>query len=226
MTAPAPSPISWLRLERYHLGEAGADERRHIEARLADCETTRARLDQIRADHRPMPALPSPAPAAATPSSSRWWLTAAPPVLALAAAVLLFVLPPRTTPEADIPPSRILTRGGEEIAIGLTRLRGGQADASPEGFLPGDRFSVRLTCPPGERSWGVAVFQGGERYTPLASGQAVTCGNNVSLPGAFALDGEEDVLVCAALSAEVPASPQGATVCRRLRAAEATPVPE
>src|SRR5580692_1245322 len=55
-------PISWLRLERYHLGELAPDERARIEAHLATCPACKACLGRIEEDDAvalpPLPAMP------------------------------------------------------------------------------------------------------------------------------------------------------------------------
>jgi hypothetical protein len=185
-----PCPVSWLTLERYHLGEASGPERAFVEARLADCEHCAAMMARVRGDHRPLPPLPAAEVAAARRQASRRWRLAwfAP---ALAAAAALLSLPGPSEP----PPDARRWKGGE-LAISLVRERGGLEGA--ETYLDGDRFLVRLTCPPGPTGWEVAVYQGGEAAFPLDSGAPLACGNHVPL-GAFAITGPGDALVCAVL---------------------------
>jgi len=50
-------PVSWLRLERYALGELGADAARAIEVHVAECAACRGCLERIWGDDRPLPRL-------------------------------------------------------------------------------------------------------------------------------------------------------------------------
>ncbi len=169
------TPISWIRLERYHLGESDSTERARIEASLTDCAISRERLAQIQQDARPLPALP-------TAPVRRW--SPAWGGLALAAALLLAVLVPRgNTPK------------GGDVAITLVRERAGSVTVAPESYRDGDRISIRLTCPSGSPTVTVVVSQGEQRHTPIPE-QSVVCGNQVPLSGAFRATGPGDLMVC------------------------------
>lgn len=228
--------ISWLRLEQYHLGELGPEQRAEVEAALAADPETRARLDAIEADARALPpldldrpdsGLPLPpedetleAPRGEVVSLSAWRRAAAVAgVLAAAALALVLVRPPE--PLHETPAARVAWKGGE-LAIDLDRQRDGQVQPHPTAFQPGDRFRVRLSCPPGERDWVVRVEQGQELAEPLGAG-TTGCGNGVVLPGAFTLDGLQDATVCAGVDEGVEALRRGAlsdegVVCIELHA--------
>ncbi|MCK5796701.1 MAG: hypothetical protein KAI47_05940, partial [Deltaproteobacteria bacterium] len=160
------SPPSWLVLERYALGELTDTAHAEIKAALEADEETRACLDRITSDRRPLRPLPSldahapsrlpsrdtraPSPRAARP----WrWIFALGPILV--AATLLIVLWPRSVdmtsliaPKADHRiPSRLSVKGGE-IAIVLVRDRKGIAQRNPTSYRSGDRFKVLVTSPP------------------------------------------------------------------------------
>jgi len=89
-------------------------------------------------------------------------------------------------------------------------------------FEEGERFKVLVTCPP---AWtgqlAVVVFQGGKRFVPLSGGADLACGNGVPWPGAFSLDGTQEVFVCVARApvvgtAHAPEALVGEGVCARL----------
>jgi hypothetical protein len=188
-------PVSWLRLERYHLRELPPDERQKLAEHLCACPTCRAQLRQIEDDERTLPPLDLPAPARAAP---RWrWLAFGAPILA-AAVVLVLVLPP-ASPER--PAARVAWKGGE-LALALVREREGVVQADPDSYRDGDRFAVLLTLPPGEHGWDLVVLQEDEASFPLAGG-TTSGGNRVPL-GAFVLTGPGDAAVCAVAGEERP----------------------
>ena len=193
MSACTAQPISWLKLEQYQLGELSADEQRRVEAHLKECEVCRASLDSIRQDEtvlKPLPEVTRKVP----------WLRWATAGTALAAAAALFLVLftadwKRAVP--DIPPSKVITKGGDEISISLVRERQGKILHDPESFAPGDRFKVQVTCPPAEEMfWNVAVFQDDGSSFPYIPEEPLVCGNRVPLPGAFSIAGESAAVVC------------------------------
>jgi hypothetical protein len=198
-------PISWLRLERYRLQELAPDQRGEIEQHLHACDACRACLAHVGKEL----VLP-PLPARETRVTGRAWSRAqvrwiaAGGALAAAAATVLLVLRP-ASPGLE-PPQRTLTIKGGELAIGVVRERAGSIAHEPVSFAPGDRFKVVLTCPPDMRPHvDVVVFQAGEAFFPLPHTRLAQCGNAVALPGAFALDGAAEALVCAVISqSELP----------------------
>jgi hypothetical protein len=191
--------VSWLLMERYVLGELDEAERREVELRLADSQAARDRLTQIREDKSELPELPQssfarprthfdqPAPVRAHPRTRRPW-TSVGSVLAAAAAVALAVV---SLQDAS---THNRTKGGE-LALELVSASGAHA---PTKFAQGERFKVLVTCPPAfQETLHLLVFQAGQSYRPLAP-LRVACGNLVSWPGAFALDGDASAEVCAA----------------------------
>ncbi len=210
-------PVSWLRLERYALGELAAAERASIEAHLTGCDACRACLSRVQEDAGLLP-LPS-RPAAAAP----WWRGLLPlPALALAgaaAAALVMMRPP--TPR--VAPGYVGIKGDGELAVALVRERAGEVLEDPIGFAAGDRFKVLLTCPPGQRrEVTVAVLQDGAVDFPL--GGAIECGSRVALPGAFRMTGGGEARVCVVPSA-ARAAVTGAGVPTGTPCAPLRPVP-
>jgi hypothetical protein len=171
-------PISWLRLERFALGELDGG----IGAHLEGCAACRAVLARIQGDDRPLPrlVLPEPAP------KKRWWPVWAGAALAAAALLLLFLLREGDRP-AEHPGPRIAIKGGEELIVSVVREVGG------------DRYKVRVTCSaPTEIDAEVVVYQDGEASSPLPPAR-LRCGNQVVLPGAFTLTRRTAAVVCLAV---------------------------
>ena len=192
-------PVSWLLLEQLALGELDPVRRRAVEAHLAGCAACRAARDHIEADSaRPLAPLPELAVARARrPAPRRLAFAAA--TLAAAAALLLLIRDRAPDPSPD--PSRGGAKGGE-LAVGLVRERGGEVAVDPTGFRLGDRFKVLVTCAsPAEVDVDVAVHQAGGVDHPLERVR-IRCGNQVPLPGAFRLTGDQPAAVCAIVAGQ------------------------
>jgi len=186
-------PISWLRLEHYHIGELPPDVHNQVQAHLDDCPHCREMLAEIEDDARTLPPLPLPDASPAQPWYRRLSIlfpAVAGPAL-VAAIALILVLPPTTHP--DLPGPRVAYKGGE-LAIDLVRERAGVVRPGPKAYQDGDRFSVLVTTPPGEHAWDLVVLQQGQAFFPLESG-ATPGGNRVTV-GAFTLTGPGEVSVC------------------------------
>lgn len=215
--------VSWLRLERFALGELPAEERSLVRDHLERCPACQACLEMIQAEPAPvLRPLPSPGPAPA--KRGFFWLGAA--AAALAAGLLVVALWPAGTGRRDFPGARMAVKGGE-LAVVLVRERGGAIQRHPETFAPDDRFKALLTCPPPDEPLvELLVFQGGQIFFPL-SPQRAACGNEVSLGGAFRLDGDQEALVCLVVG-DPPSRdtlrreplPPSRTVCARLTPAD------
>jgi hypothetical protein len=192
-------PISWLRLEHYHLGELPADEHSFVREHLEACPHCRAMLAEIEGDDRTLPPLPVPSAAPARPWYHRWsvLLPAVAGPLAVAAIALLLLRPP-PQPGAP-PPSRVAIKGGE-LAIALVRERAGVTERHPEIYLDGDRFQVLVTSPPGQLPFDLVVLQGGQAYFPIPA--ASTHGGNAVPVGSFVLTGPGDAAVCVVTGTE------------------------
>lgn len=208
------TPISWLRLEQYALGELD-DLRGDVRAHLAACGACASCLARIEADGAvDLPPLPghahsyvsesrTAAPSAVAPS-------AVAPIrhtrraraiailgtgLALAAALLLAV--GRRTPVFD-------THGEDSVrmkgaAFAFTLVRDDEAVFAEAGgtFRGGDRFKVLVTCPPGAHTqFDLVVYDSHGASFPLVAPTSVECGNDVPLAGAFRITGAENVRVC------------------------------
>ncbi len=216
MSDPGPkNPVSWLRLERYALGELDADEAAAVAAAVgpgagdgAGVGADRLCLDRIESDERVLPALPEPEAKPGLwaawwpPRPMAWAGTAA--TLALAGVLVFAVRGGGPGPqETVVPGPRTRTKGGE-LVISLVRERGGRISHEPEDFAAGDRFKVVVTCPGPDTLHGeVVVFQDQEVAFPLPTVE-LSCGNRVPLPGAFRLSGTAPVTVCLVYSDEAP----------------------
>ena len=208
-------PISWWRLERYRLADLPRAEVVEIEQHLSGCAICRPCLARVDTPVQ-LPELPAHlrgkrvesvrAPRAGVArrqarTRTRWAAAAS---LIAAAAAALWLMPRSAGPGLE-PPGRRLSFKGGELAIGLVRERAGSVARDPTQFRAGDRWKVLLTCPPPLRPHvDVVVFQGGEAFFPLAPAQPAACGNGFALPGAFALDGAAEALVCAVVSEAAP----------------------
>jgi hypothetical protein len=206
--------VSWLVLEQYAMGDLGPEQTAQVEAALAADPDLQARLDAIRADARPVPTLPlilvnsppptaqaaQPAPASPPPVTrsrrprSPWWGRGAAGLVtfAIAAVALLMLVP---SPPPDRPTARTNWKGGE-LSLSLDRSRDGTITPHADSYRDGDRFQVRLTCAPGDRTVSIDVRQRGvlslHTDTP-----ALACGNAVVVPGGFELTRPGEVEVCA-----------------------------
>lgn len=186
---------SWLVLERYVAGDLADDERAAVELLLREDPDARAVVEAIRGDVRPLEPLQVP---------RRWPVFA----VAVAAAVGVVVIGLRPTP----------TVKGGEFAVQVVRDRDGVLDPHPGSVVAGDRFVVRLTCPPGSRPFDLVVFQDGEAFFPIDRGEPVVCGNAVPLPGGFRVDSGSPLTVCVVVDAlpdraRLAAGPDAAGAC-------------
>jgi anti-sigma factor RsiW len=196
-------PLSWMRLERYHLGEVDGAERSVVEAHLSECAACRECLSRIETEDR----LALPPLEISSPTRSRLRsilaarFTVAASTLAAAAAITFAV------------GRAWLTRDGTGPALGRgdTRVKGGGITfflVRDDGeriledggiFRAGDRFKAVVTCPPSLRAhFDVAVLDGDGVSFPNPPADAIACGNDVPLPGAFRVSGTSEATVCIA----------------------------
>lgn len=199
MEAVSCVPVSWLRLERYALGELGPDERTNIAGHLASCPGCRARADLIAGDGgRELPPLP-PAPTARTTTRHPGWLAFA---VGAAAAVLLVVWA-RPADEPQPSGRRLAVKGGE-VTIELVRERAGSIAWEPTSFTADDRFKLLLTCAPPLHVYAdLVVLQSDGPAFPGAAA-LVGCGNRIPLPISFRISGPGDASICVALDPDAP----------------------
>ncbi|MFN3197989.1 MAG: hypothetical protein ACE366_06160 [Bradymonadia bacterium] len=185
-------PISWLTLERYHLGELDPSEATALQAKIEVDPTLAARLAQIEAGTslKPLPVQNAPQP---TWTMWKWALP-----IAAVAAVAVAVLPGKSV----VPPGYIGAKGGEPLSLTLVAQRGDQYVPISHQFTPDDVLKVQVTCaPPDQERVQVVVFQEDGASFPYPEPPEVQCGNAVLLPGAFRIDPAE-ARVCALLSAD------------------------
>ena len=169
------TPISWLELERFALGESLNED--SVRNHLAECEACAQVSRAIAADERTMPALVIPRPVEAT--SSWWkWPAVLVPVIAL---LVLFWQVQRQDSEFS---SGVK---GDSLSLILVRERSGVLLA-PTHHAPKDRFKVLVTCAPGLRLVDLVVRQDGVLNLPIPTSE-LECGNATPIPGAFTLEG-------------------------------------
>jgi hypothetical protein len=194
------TPISWLRLETFAAGRAGATEQRSISEHVAACGACKHCLEEIRADVVALPPLVVPA----KPAKRAWWAWAVPAFALAAAAVIALVLM-----RGDEPKPReenvVAIKGVGEVVLGTVRERGGVIREDVRSFADGDRWKLVVTCPPSATGTLLAVDVtvvevGGSTQIdrPLVPAQ-IACGNRVVLPGAFSLSGPRPNRICAAI---------------------------
>jgi hypothetical protein len=156
----------------------------------------------------------------APPDPRRRWL--APAFAAAAAAVVLIVVLRRPAPhDNDLASHTSVTiglKGAGEVTLELVRERGGVISYDAQGYAPGDRWKVVLTCPPSASAptlWiDVSIADGATIDHPLAPAQ-LACGNRVVVPGAFTVTGTTANRVCARVAAGPGA--EAGTACLTLR---------
>jgi len=208
------TPVSWLRLERYALGELAGGERGEIAAHLAGCARCRACADRIAADAQrkfaPLPTVgaarsPAPAPALSWRERLRraWpgWRYALVAGAATAFA-LTFALRPREPPRER--GARLVAVKGGDVTVELVRERDGSIAWESTAFARGDRFELLLTCaPPLQVHADLVVIQGDGPSFPGAP-TSIRCGNRVPVPPAFQITGPGGATVCVLLDAVAP----------------------
>ena len=197
------APVSWLQMEQYHLGELSEALTSKVRGHLDTCANCATSMDSIVNDSMVLKPLPEIEHQGIFDRFAFTPLRLATAGGALAALIFaLLLLWPAAKVTTDYPPARIGYKGGD-LAISVVRDRDGAITHEPEGFLDGDRFSIQITCPPGNRALDVAVFQGDAVYFPYDNQDSVLCANTVSIPGAFSLNGPESVFVCVIVD-EIP----------------------
>jgi hypothetical protein len=200
-------PVSWLRLERYAIGELDPVERTEIAGHLAACGRCQARAELIAGDAArelpPLPAAPVAPRAPAAPRRPRWpsWLA----VVLAASAVVLLVVRFGPAGEPRIGGRRIAVKGGD-VTVELVRERDGSIAWEPTSFSTGDRFKLLLSCAPPLRVYAdlVVLQSDGAAFPGAAS--FIGCGNRVPLPAPFRITGAGGATICVALDPAAPPS--------------------
>jgi len=194
-------PVSWLALERFHLGELSAVEREAIARHVAGCAVCGACLVRIEADDAlALPPLALTALASAASKRARRapaWMAG---LGALAAAAAVVLVLRRDGPRVAVPgsgPGGAARIKGGDVTFALVRDDGQRFEESGGIFRDGDRFKAIVTCPVSERgSFDLVVFDAGGASFPLEAARGLACGNDVPLPGAFRLTGRSRESVC------------------------------
>jgi hypothetical protein len=192
-------PISWLRLERYHLGDIRGDERKAIADHLVACEACAACLARIEQDEAvALPALPTlPAPLRGV--LVRWPARTAAIVgtLAAAAAVILAVRGTGRPVDGGGPVASGNRVKGDAIAFTLVRDDGARIEGTAGAYRDGDRFKALVTCAPGAGlAFDLVVYDASGVSFPLVPSGVMGCGNDVPMSGALRLTGRGEETVC------------------------------
>ena len=185
-------PISWLRLEGYHLGQLEDADRARVAEHLAACPACAECVKRLEADDaKPL------APMKVVPLRRRrlGWAAGA---LAAAAALALVV-------RAQLPDSGASRVKGSEVAFSLVRDDGQRIDGTDGVFRDGDAFEALVTCaPPSRAHFDLVVYDAKGASFPLEAPLDFSCGNSRRLPGAFRLVGAEPQRVCLVWSETAP----------------------
>ena len=207
MSTCISEPLSYMRLERYALGELPTEETQRVAAHLDGCAVCRACYERVRSDGREQELMAlsvklgaQPLPAA--PRRKRSW-----PALAAAASVacaVYLMLQPKTaikSPDLEPPTG---TKGGA-LALEVVRMDAQGQLLEPTHFAAGDRFKLLFSCPEGfEGTVRVLAFQSGEVFEPVPAQELTSCGNRRPLSGAWQFDGAGAVDLCVVFSRDVP----------------------
>ena len=207
-------PISWLKLEQYHLGELSDTKAASVARHLSECDACRSCMDRIEAG-RVLKPLPDVAP------SSFWERFRLPLEVAAAAAMLLLgvALHPMFARDGEERESGTVDIRGGESTLTVLRERNGSVVENPATYRDGDRFSLKLTTSATAVMWDTVVISGDEIYFPMKAPLAPTFHNQFPFPGAFRLSDTEDVTLCAFPS-------KGQDERERIRASGRTGLPE
>jgi len=194
-------PVSWLRLERFHLGEIEGKDGAPIAEHLAACSACAACFERIRKDEaEDLPALRALAPGGAIVSKLTIFPVAAFASMAALAAASALVLGLRgESAGVEVASQAAPTAHVKGGAVAFTLVRDdGERFSGPDGlYRDGDRFKALITCPPGGGvGFDVVVREGDRESFPLAPAGRFACGNDVPVPGAFRLTGHADETVC------------------------------
>jgi hypothetical protein len=199
------TPVSWLRLERYALGELDEGERADIAAHLATCARCRACALQLAGDAaRALPPLPAMA-ARAVPRARAWFWRprfALALVTGLALGVGVWLLRPGQPTTVD--GARVVAVKGGDVAVELVRERAGSIAWEPTSFASGDRFKLLLTCAPPLTVHADIVVVQNDGPAFVGEPAQVACGNRVPVPTPFRITGAGAARVCVLLDAAGP----------------------
>jgi anti-sigma factor RsiW len=208
VTPRCGEPLSWPRLERLAAGELPARDAATARAHLATCAACRSCLARIEADAIALPRLPALPP----PPRPRWWLLGA-PAAALAAITLWLAV---RQPDRRATVATVAIKGGATLALSLVREREGAISLDPSDVRDGDRWKVRVTCDRAAAvTVDVVVYQPGQPAAFPLPPAAITCGNQVTLPGAFHITGGA-ADVCVAIDTPRDALARSDLACRSL----------
>ncbi|MBN2341476.1 MAG: zf-HC2 domain-containing protein [Deltaproteobacteria bacterium] len=200
------APLSWLLMEQYHLGELPNDEMSRVKQHLESCPGCAQCMDSIENSSvqlKPLPPLPESRLGELWNIFGDHWKMGVGVAAAAAALTIAVLFVGPTTTATSLPPASMGYKGGD-LAIGLSRSRDGAVDETPTVFEDGDRFNVRVTCPPtGVSVWDVVIFQGEDVFFPYDNREPLECGNLVPLRGAFSLSGDAPTVICVVVDEEI-----------------------
>lgn len=185
-------PISWLKLEQYHLGELPDGPAAAIEKHLTDCDECRSCMERIEAG-RILKPLPDVEPV------SIWDRVRLPLGLVAATALILLGLAiyPFVLHRGDGTLEEVVAIRGGESTLTVLRERKESVVENPATYQNGDRFSLRLTTSATTVMWDVVVISDEEVYFPMKTPLTPAFHNQFPFPGAFRLSDTDAVTLCA-----------------------------
>jgi hypothetical protein len=195
-------PISWLRLERYHLGELDEAERAQIASHLARCAACEQCLARVKQDDATaLSPLPTVLAKREERRFSRWSRRATYGVggLALAASLLVGLRIHLNQGHVGELVGENGVKSAGEVSFSLVRDddERDRIQDSAGVYHDGERFKAVVTCTPSGRvSFDLVVFDAQGVSFPLAAAGLFACVNEMPLPGAFRLTGHDDETVC------------------------------
>ena len=208
MTTNCSTPISWLALERHHLGELAKEEKQRIDDHLAECDACASMLKSIatKDDERPLRPLRTKKKVV----SLREWIVARPQVVALAglavAAAIIFLIGRTPKNPENMDPRSDRIKGSADIGFTLVREDNVVLPEAGGPYRDGERFKALVTCPPGLRgTFDLVIYEPNAPPSfPLTAMTDLACGNSVPLAGAFKLTGHDPMTVCLVWQANGP----------------------
>lgn len=212
------SPLSYLLLERYVLGELTNEEAAEVAALLLRSPQDRAVYESILKDPCVLPDIEfdvsglARARTLARTVKRGGLLAACGGTLAavVACGLLWWSRGTEIFPYTGAASDPVAVKGGE-VALSIL---GQWSGANPPFRQEGEALKLRVTCPPGTLQHPlVVVRQQGEEFWPLPALETFGCGNLRPWPGAFTVSGEAPAELCLSWSvpdAGVPAALPGA----------------
>lgn len=184
--------ISWWLLERYHLGEATAEEAERVREAVQKDPVVAARLAEIQ---KASPAVSERAPRTLPRLETRWGRGLAAAVLVLGLSMLLASQLGRLGKEQG--ETGMYGVKGETLVLSVVRQHRGELSADQTTLALGDSYQLQVTCiPPRRASLSVTLLQDGVESKPLGERSEVDCSNDAPLGQPLVFDSLSAATLC------------------------------